>query len=235
MSQIWHSSGLFPSPLSLLWCPVPFHFSALSGSEWQEELLQPDSYYVVWALAPTRLPRDHPVAPSQCLACGEETSRRWWLLREKKRGGEGKREGGRSLGAVYRDVVPPIVLSVWLSLMVRLFASPMPLMSLHQSCSQTFDPQFKAALVKICMLIARLPNSCLKSQIMLHQGRTSHPSNWDPVDSLCRDEMLVSSVGNPLIFMGSDELKRKSITFSKGCSSWMKVWLNSGRGPLPLT
>lgn len=172
---MWHSSGLFPSPLSLLWCPVPFHFSALSGSEWQEELLQPDSYYVVWALAPTRLPRDHPVAPSQCLACGEETSRRWWLLKEKEGGGEGKREGGRSLGAVYRDVVPPIVLSVWLSLMVRLFASPMPLMSLHQSWSQIFDPQFNAALDKICMLIARLPNSCLKIANNVAPGKNVSP------------------------------------------------------------
>lgn len=183
----------------------------------------------------------HPTPPWSSRGTEPMSRVRWGNLttvmtvEREEGGGEGKREGGRSLGAVYRDVVPPIVLSVWLSLMVRLFASPMPLMSLHQSCSQTFDPQFKAALVKICMLIARLPNSCLKSQIMLHQGRTSHPSNWDPVDSLCRDEMLVSSVGNPLIFTGSDELKRKSITFSKGCSSWMKVWLNSGRGALPLT
>ena len=90
-------------------------------------------------------------------------------------GGEGKREGGRSLGAVYRDVVPPIVLSVWLSLMVRLFASPMPLMSLHQSWSQIFDPQFNAALDKICMLIARLPNSCLKIANNVAPGKNVSP------------------------------------------------------------
>ena len=37
---------------------------------------------------------------------------------------EEKKEGGRSLGAVFRDVVPPIVLFVRLSLIARLFASP---------------------------------------------------------------------------------------------------------------
>ena len=96
-------------------------------------------------------------------------------LTRRRGGGEGKREGGRSLGAVYRDVVPPIVLSVWLSLMVRLFASPMPLMSLHQSWSQIFDPQFNAALDKICMLIARLPNSCLKIANNVAPGKNVSP------------------------------------------------------------
>ncbi len=65
--------------------------------------------------------------------------------REKRK----KSDGRSSMGAVFRDVVPPIVLSVQLSLIGRPFASPMPFMSLHQSTSQTFDLQFKAAVVKI--------------------------------------------------------------------------------------
>lgn len=151
-----HSSGA-------LLLSFPPHCQSPSCFEWQEERLQPDSYYVVWALAPTRLPRDHQVALSQCLACSEETSRRWWLSgeRERERGEKEKREGGRSLGAVFHDVVPPIVLSVRLSLIVRPFPSPMPFMPLHQSTSQTFDLQFKAVPVRIYMLMYYSPKLCV--------------------------------------------------------------------------
>ncbi len=153
--QIWHSSGLFPSSLSLLWLPVPFHFSALwvalsdrrncysqTVIMWCELWLPPDSPVTIqW----------HQANVSRAVRKPHDGDDCWEREREREKEGreKEKREGGRSLGAVFRDVVPPIVLSVWLSLMVRLFASPMPFMSLHQSASQTFDLQFKKAPVKI--------------------------------------------------------------------------------------
>lgn len=125
----------------------------LSCFDWQEKLLQPDSYYVVWALAPTRLPPDHPVAPSQCLACGEETSWRWWLLGEQgwRRGGlQGKGGGGEEEAWELYFVMWFLLLCF---LIVRLFSSPVPFLSLHQSARQAFVLQFKGASVESFMLM----------------------------------------------------------------------------------
>lgn len=92
-------------------------------------------------------PPDHPVAPSQCLACGEETSWRWWLLGEQGWGGGRKREGEAW----------ELYFVMWFLLLcfliVRLFAFPVPFLSLHQSARQAFVLQFKGASVQSFMLL----------------------------------------------------------------------------------
>lgn len=92
----------------------------------------------------------------------------------RRGGGEGKKEGGKEKpgSCIFYDVVPPIVLSVWLSLIDRLFALPMASMPLHQS----FDLQFQAALVRIIMLMCCL-SKCVWIRYNVHQGRGSRPRN----------------------------------------------------------
>lgn len=145
---------------------VPFHFSSLLSPiyfEWQKEMLQPDSYYVVWALAPTRLPLwpSSGIKPMSRVRWGNLTTVMTARREREWEGERGKREGVRSVGVVFHDVVLPIVLSVWLGLIVRLFPSQVSFMSLHQSARQTFDLQFKALLVKSFMIMYYSAKLCI--------------------------------------------------------------------------